>query len=275
MIKPLNPELVKTLLGLIFILAFASIRGFSQTPTIRSSSFAPSINAGTGLYPNGVVMADFDGDGKLDLATPGNSSIQGQQSSVSVLRNIGTMGAPAFAAPVNLTAGQFTNSLATGDINGDGKPDLVSASVTNQTFSVFLNTSVSGAIQFAAKTDFALLQSPNYVAVADLDGDGKPDIVVVNNLAGTISIFRNTSVGGSVSFSAGVDYAVGIFPSCVAIGDLDGDGKADLAVVNNSSNTVSLFRNSSSVGTIAFAVKIDLATTAGTDGPFGIALVVL
>ena len=216
MFKPLNPQLGKTVLGLLCMLAFASFKGFSQTPVIRSSSFAPPINIGTGLFPNGIVMADFDGDGKLDLATPSNSSIQGQQSMVSVLRNIGVTGAPAFAAAVNLTAGQLTNSLATGDINGDGKPDLVSASVTDQTFSVFLNTSVSGAIHFAAKADFTLAQSPTYVAVADLDGDGKPDVVVVNNLAGTISIFRNTSAGGSVSFAAKVDYAVGIFPSCVA-----------------------------------------------------------
>ena len=257
----------------LWMMTIASLKGLSQFPTIRSSSFASPINIGTGLYPNGIVMADFDGDGKADLATPGNYSISGQKSSVSVLRNVGSTGTPAFAAALNLTAGQFTNSLATGDINGDGKADLVSASVTDQTFSVFLNTSVSGAIHFADKADFALGQAPTYLAVADLDGDGKPDVVVVNNLAGTISVFRNTSAGGSVSFSARVDYAVGIFPSCVAIGDLDGDGKPDLAVVNNTSNTVSLFRNNSNIGTIALAAKVDLATAAGTDDPFGIALV--
>lgn len=91
----------------------------------------------------------------------------------------------------------------------------------------------------------------------DLDGDGKPDLVVANsdfsssNPNLTISVLRNTSTPGSVSFAPGQTFTVGSKPGAVALGDLDGDGKLDLVVANSDNitnvtvnpDTISILRN--------------------------------
>jgi hypothetical protein len=245
---------------------------FSGGGSLSSSSFDPRLDFGTDLHPNGVVMADFDGDGKIDIATPNNYSTTGSLASVSVLRNTGTTGAPAFATTINLQTGALTDALASGDINGDGKPDLVSVSAQANTVSIFLNASSIGSISFTAGPSYATGTSPSAVVVYDVDGDGRPDILVLNEASNTLSIFRNISTGGTAAFASRVDIGTGLTPSGVAVGDLDGDGKADVAVVNNLSNTVSLFRNISSPGTIALAARVDMATTTGSDNPYGVAI---
>src|ERR1019366_823085 len=135
-----------------------------------------------------------------------------------------------------------------GDIDGDGKPDLAIANWNSNSVSVFRNTSTSGTVSFAAKVDFTTGGNPESVSIGDIDGDGKPDLVLANNASSTVSVLRNTSTSGTVSFAAKVDFATGASPHSVSIGDIDGDGKSDLAVANSSSNTVSVFRNTSTSG---------------------------
>ncbi|MFM8834887.1 MAG: FG-GAP-like repeat-containing protein, partial [Cytophagales bacterium] len=124
------------------------------------------------------------------------------------------------------------------------------------TVSVFRNTGSSGTVSYATGVDFATGTNPNSVAIGDLDGDGKPDLAVANEISRTLSVFHNTGSSGTVSFAAKVDFTTGADPRSVAIGDLDGDGKPDLAVANLSSNTVSVIRNS-----------IDLPTTVADEEP--------
>ncbi|MET9213529.1 MULTISPECIES: FG-GAP repeat domain-containing protein [unclassified Nocardia] len=84
---------------------------------------------GTGLVPEYVVTADFDGDGRLDLATANDGSVQGLPGGISILRNDTTPGAATvtFAPARQLPGGTLNNALATADFNSDGRPDLVSA----------------------------------------------------------------------------------------------------------------------------------------------------
>jgi hypothetical protein len=177
-----------------------------------------------------------------------------------VLRNTGAAGTVSFADKVDAATGTLPVSVAIGDVDGDGKPDLAVANQSSNTVSVLRNTGVAGTVSFAAKVDFTTGTRPSSVAIGDVDGDGKPDLAVANNVSSTVSVLRNTGAAGTVSFAAKVDAATGSGPYSVAIGDVDGDGKPDLAVANQSSNTVSVLRNTGAAGTVSSAAKVDFTT---------------
>src|SRR5215203_2015265 len=109
------------------------------------------------------------------------------------------------------------------------------------------------SITYKPKLDFATGGDPYINAIGDIDGDGKPDIVVANSTSNTISVLRNTSSPGEISsssFANKLDFGVGARPVFVALSDLDGDGKQDVAVTNLSSSTMSILRNTSTAGNI-------------------------
>jgi hypothetical protein len=134
----------------------------------------------------------------------------------------------SFAEARSYAAEDFPHSVAIGDLNGDGPPDLVSTN--SQTVSVLLNT---GDGSFQAKRNYGTGNHPQAVAIGDLNGDGKPDLATANTGLGaganTVSVLLNTGDG---SFQAKRNYGTGNHPLAVAIGDLNGDGKPDLATAN-------------------------------------------
>ncbi len=242
-------------------------RNTSTSGSIGAGSYAAKVDFTTRTNPFSIAIGDLDGDGKPDLAVANNGSAR-----VSVFRNtssIGTIDGSSFAAKVDFTTGNNPYSVAIGDLDGDGKPELAVTNTQSTSVSVFRNTSSSGTIDlssFAAKVDFVTGVLPRSVTIGDLDGDGKPDLAVANSSSTTVSVFRNTSTSGSIvagSFAAKVDFITGAFPTSIAIGDLDGDGKPDLAITNQNSVSVSVFHNTSSIGTItgsSFAPKVDFTT---------------
>ena len=190
-------------------------------------------------------------------------------NTVCVLRNTGSEGNLNFAAKVDYTTGSHPYSVAIGDLDGDGKPDLATANYYSSSVSVLRNTGSEGNPAFAAKVDYTTGAYPSSVAIGDLDGDGKPDLAVANSGSSSVSVLRNTGSEGNPNFAPKADYTTGVQPYCVAIGDLDGDGKPDLAVANYNSSSVSVLRNTGSEGTPNFATKVDYTT--GTK-PQGVAI---
>jgi hypothetical protein len=189
---------------------------------------AQSFPAGTG--PRSVAVGDFNGDGKLDLAVA-DYGYYGNGQTVSVLLGNGD---GTFQAAQSFPAGTAPNSVAVGDFNGDGKPDLAVANLYSGTVSVLLGN--GDGTFLPAVTDAAGVH-PSSVAVGDFNGDGILDLavagyggvrVLLGNGNGTFQTTNFSYVPGSVS---------------VAVGRFNGDGFPDLAAANAASNNVSILLN--------------------------------
>ena len=156
-----------------------------------TAAFDGPTNFDTASTPHAVSAADFNGDGKTDVAAvePGLG--------VGVLVNTTPVGArtPAFADSVEFPGGAFSRMLTTADVNGDGKPDIVTADEGADTLTVLINTSEPGAelATFADPASFTSDFGPVGIAAADLNGDGRPDLVSANSSAPSDSVLLNTS----------------------------------------------------------------------------------
>ncbi|MBS1657032.1 MAG: VCBS repeat-containing protein [Bacteroidetes bacterium] len=238
---------------------------YRNTSTAGNISFATrqdfTASSGQG---NGNRIADIDGDGKPDLL-----SVHWSGNCLWVLRNTSTgSGVISFASGVSFATTAQPHKIDVGDLDGDGKPDVVITAFTSNALSIFRNISTVGSISFATRQDFSPGTVPYFVHVGDLDGDGKPDIAITDRDLAILAVYRNTSSSGSISLASRQDFAT---PSGtmthygVAFGDIDGDGKPDIAVGNYTLNKVSVFRNSSVSGTISFDPRVDLTSGVAYD----------
>lgn len=239
---------------------FNIYRNMASPGSFSALSFATGISATTNLQPWYQAVADFNNDGKLDIAVANLGS-----NNISIYKNTSIAGVISMASKVDFSLASTASpySIATGDIDGDGKTDIVTANLGTNTISIFKNTTAAGIISFAPKVDFATSTQPCSVIITELDGDGKPDICVSNFGANSVSVFRNTSSTGTIAISSLAsrqDYATGTAPFYLSYSDIDLDGKTDILVPNYSSNTLSVLRNTGSSGTISFAIKADFTT---------------
>jgi hypothetical protein len=214
---------------------------YTNSSTVGHIAFSNEtpIIAPAGGSPFKVVVADLDGDGKPDLAAANTYA-----GTVSVYLNTSpTGGAISFAANVDFGTGNFPEGMAIGDLDGDGKPDLVVANNTDNTLSLLRNTSTVGSLSFAPQLTVNSGYAAYDLVIADLDGDGHPDIAVVDQYNSTVSVHRNISTPGAIAVSPNVDYATGNIPYSITTADFDGDGKPDLATCNDADNTFTVLRN--------------------------------
>lgn len=243
---------------------------YSGSGFVDTTSFYGTVSFLSGLNPGNSVVVDIDGDSWPDISATNNGN-----NTLSVLRSLSVTGqitSSSYDAKVSFGTGELPLGLAFGDLDTDGRPDLLVANRDSNSFSVFRNTATSGSFtagSLAPKVSFATSAAPVGVAIHDFDGDGRPDVVSTNRMGHSISVFRNIGTSGFITngtFDTRADYSTGAnsFPHGITVGDIDGDAKADLMVANSSSQTISIFRNTSVTGSITFAARLDFSTS-----PFG------
>ncbi len=170
---------------------------------------------------------------------------------VSLVVGVGGAFAFGFAPHADFPTGANPSCVAVGDVNGDGKLDLVTANGNASSVSVLLG---NGAGSFGAKTDFATGLGPSSVAVSDVNRDGKLDLVTANAVPNTVSVLLGN---GNGTFGVKTDFTTGATPFGVAVGDINGDGNQDLVTANYTAGTVSVLLGN---GAGSFAAKTDYAT---------------
>ena len=249
----------------------ASVLLNTTVPGAATPSFAAAQDFATGDAPSAIASADVNGDGRADLLVANEGDDQ-----ASVLLNTTVPGAatPSFAAAQDFTTGDAPSAIASADVNGDGRADLLVANEGDDQVSVLLNTTVPGAAtpSFAAAQDFATGDAPSAIASADVNGDGRADLLVANEGDDQASVLLNTTVPGAAtpSFAAAQDFTTGDAPSAIASADVNGDGRADLLVANEGDDQASVLLNTTVPGaaTPSFAAAQNFTTG---DAPSAIA----
>lgn len=248
----------------------------SATNVGPTPDFGAAANFGSGAGALATAVADLNGDGRLDVAVANQSG-----NTVSVLLNntIPGSASASFSLAANLGAGSLPCAVATGDLNGDGRPDLVVGNTVSNNVSILLNTTstVAGGVSFAAPANFVVGTTPFGVVIGDLNGDGRPDVAAANNNSNSVSVLLNTiSPGGAMaSFAPASTFGVGAAPRAIAIGDINGDGKQDLATANQVDASVSVLLNTTLAGgsgaSFASAAHFSVRGATSTN-PFSVAI---
>jgi hypothetical protein len=213
------------------------------------ASFGPPVTFATGRGPDEIAVGDLNGDGRSDLAV-----LNRMDSSVSVLLNTTPPGAtlPSFAGQrafyAGGGAGTLDASLAIGDLNGDGKPDLAVINLNTKAVSILLNTTPDGDTVpgFSSPTTLGVGGYPTAVTLADIDEDGRPDLVVTLENS-TVAVFLDTTAAGGTapSFAKAQTFALpyGSIATTVAAADLNADGRPDLCLNDTLENTALVLLN--------------------------------
>jgi hypothetical protein len=217
-------------------------------------TFAESADYPTGGSPTFAVLGDVNGDGKLDVVvTNGSWTYTSQKGTVSVL--LGT-GDGKLAAHADYPAGVRPMSLALGDINGDGKLDVA---VANEGIDGYWSVGLllgKGDGTFTTAKDASTDSAYSMIALADLDADGRLDLVLADTWADRVSVLLGK---GNATFGARADYQTTSDVASVALGDLNGDGKLDIVTVSSGAMDVLLGK-----GDGTFASRVSYAAAAGT-----------
>lgn len=185
-----------------------------------------------------LVSADFNGDGKPDLAV--------SESSLNQIEVLPGLGNGTFGLPIRTSVGSGPAPIAVTDLQRRGILDLVVGNTGDGTLSVLLGTG-SGSFVQAPGSPFFIGGMPSSVAVGDLNGDGVPDVAVTNSNGSNLTVLYGVGDG---SLRSPQSLAVGAAPTAILAADLESNGILDLAIANSGSNNVTVLRGNRQLASV-------------------------
>lgn len=198
--------------------------GICTSPSFTTSNF------GAGVNPTNLAVADFNNDGKPDVAVTNQVS-----NDVSILLGNGN---GTFAAQTFVTAGASPYAIVAGKFNSDNNFDLAVANSASNNVSILLG---NGDGTFSAAGNFLVGSNPISIAAGDINNNGTEDLIVANFggfFSGSVSVLLGNGNGG---FTAGSSIRTRTQPSYVMIANLNSDNFKDVVVANFGSDSVSTF----------------------------------
>lgn len=223
------------------------LTAFLLTPVVPPQPFTFTTNTvpvGNGdSGPDCLATADVNGDGRLDLisanygfrwANPGEPG--GWGTNLVVLTNNGSGG---FALNATLPVGAGPSSVVGVDIDGDGKPDVISANQTANTLTLLTN----GGNGFGWHATLAVSGAPSSLVAADVNGDWSLDLACARSGANSVTVLTNNGRG---LFTLQGAFAVGAKPIFLVTTDVNGDARPDLVSVNHDANSLTVLTNNGS-----------------------------
>lgn len=228
------------------VVALSSVPGSGAGVLLGNGdgTFRPEVDYDTGSGASSVAVADFNGDGKLDLALG-----TGDLAVIVLLGN----GDGTFKPHTQYAVAAGVYAIAVADVNGDGVPDMVVATTVSNDVGGISVLVGNGDGTFKVHQDYAGASLANAVAVGDFTGDGILDVAVTRWNSSGVGVFAGKGDG---TFPTRVDYTTGGSGQVgVVVGDFNRDRKPDLVVVNGYGTAVSVLLNASSLPWFALSVN--------------------
>ena len=224
-----------------------------NTSTIGNISFTTLVTLPALSNGSGLVLCDVDRDGKVDIL-----SYEGYNRKLFVYRNTYSSTGISFAQRQIIASDITAANLAVSDFNSDGKPDIA---FTGSLLTILQNNSSPGNINFLPEIILGSSNVRDKIYLSDFNVDGKMDIARSNFLFSNFSVFKNTSVGGKISFADDLRIGNSTDVYDLSIADYNGDGKPDVVSI---ARPLYLYKNISATDSIAFAPDV-INTNSATD----------
>jgi gliding motility-associated-like protein len=243
--------------SLLKVMPVFSGEGFATSKLTAPLSFSST----TAIFD--ICSCDLNDDNKPDLI---GTKFENVGTDLIVLQNQSTPGNFSFTkldksilSSLNINAP--TGHITCGDLNGDGKPDLVASRSGTTANSIFVLRNISGVNPDFASPLELLLDVGHFarqVSIHDLNDDGKPEIIVANSFNNVLYVFVNQSSGGTLSINpVPVKITMSGVPNSLAleVQDMDGDKKPDIVLTQNQGPSIYVLKNQSA-GTISFSTPV-------------------